>query len=84
MVAGKEKVMMGLKKSPTSSKMEDMLSSSSSSTFKCIKMTLLMNTRKSPKSADIASYQDIFKPDVKDRKGEDNYINQILRQILKS
>ncbi|KAL0906018.1 hypothetical protein M5K25_024478 [Dendrobium thyrsiflorum] len=36
---------------------------------------LLKNIRKSPKSTDIASYQD-----VKDRKGEDKEINQIHQQ----
>ncbi|KAH0449643.1 hypothetical protein IEQ34_020335 [Dendrobium chrysotoxum] len=41
---------------------------------------LLKNIRKSSKSTDIASYQDLSKPNVKDRKGEDKEIYQIHQQ----
>ncbi|KAH0464571.1 hypothetical protein IEQ34_007357 [Dendrobium chrysotoxum] len=83
MVDGKEKVIMWLQKSPASPKLEGALSSSSSNTFKCINMILLKNTCKYAKSTNIASYQDISKPDVKVQKGEDKDINQIHQQVLK-
>ncbi|KAH0464053.1 hypothetical protein IEQ34_006839 [Dendrobium chrysotoxum] len=60
----KEKVVMGLQKGPTSPKLEGMLSSSSLSMFKCIKMILFKNTCKYPKSTDIMSYQDVSKPNL--------------------
>ncbi|KAH0464055.1 hypothetical protein IEQ34_006841 [Dendrobium chrysotoxum] len=70
-------MVMGLQKSPALPILEDVLSSSSSSIFKSIKMILLMNTHKSHISTDILSFQDVSKPDVKIRKGEDKDINQM-------